>query len=179
VAEWSINPHDFIKGPIENIEKVRRIYAFEIFRRVVMATPVDTGNARSNWLVSVGEPTDEYNPATVTKRKITRGENKGKTITKTKLSQNLNRTMKAGSLGITFSGDDTICIFNNTPYIAKLEYGGYGKYDEAGNLIQPSNGPKTVNGFSRQAPQGMVGKVMAQAGQIFRAAVNAVKGGGA
>jgi hypothetical protein len=166
VAEWSINPHDFIKGPIENIEKVRRIYAFEIFRRVVMATPVDTGNARSNWMVSVGEPTDEYNPATVTTRTITRGENKGKTITKTKLSQNLNRTMKAGSLGIIFSGDDSIYISNSTPYIRKLEYGGYG------------DGPKTVNGFSRQAPQGMVGKVMAQVGQIFRAAVNAVKGGG-
>jgi hypothetical protein len=146
---------------------------------VVERTPVDSGNARSNWLVAIGEATDEYNPASVTKRNITRGKNKGKTVTKTKLHQTLGRTMKAGGLGITFSGDDTIVIFNNTPYIRKLEYGGYGKYDENGNLIQPSNGPKTINGFSRQAPQGMVGVTMAQAGQIFQAAVNAVKGGNA
>jgi hypothetical protein len=179
MAEWTIDPRDFVKGPIENIEEVRRIYAFGIFKRVVQRTPVDTGNARSNWLVSLNEPSDEYAPPAVTKRKITRGKNKGKTVTKTKAHQTLKRTMQAGGLGITFSGDDTIYIFNNTPYIRKLEYGGYGKYDENGNLIQPSNGPKTVNGFSRQATHGMVGVVLAQAERLFLAAVNAVKGGGA
>jgi hypothetical protein len=178
MAEGSIDPSKFVEGAIENIEKVRRIYAFELFRRVVERTPVDTGNARSNWLVAIGEPTDEYNPASVTKRKITRGKNKGKTIAKIKLHQTLKDTMRAGGFGITFSGDDTIVIFNNTPYIKKLEYGGYGKYDENGKVIEPSNGPKTMNGFSRQAPHGMVGATTAQAEQIFQAAVNAVKGGG-
>jgi hypothetical protein len=178
VAEWTIDPSKWVKGTIENIEEVRRIYAFEIFKRVVQRTPVDTGNARSNWLVSVDEPSEEYTPPTVTKRKITRGKNKGKTVTKITPHQTLGRTMKAGGLGITFSGDDPIYIFNNTPYIQKLEYGGYGKYDENGNLIQPSNGPKTVNGYSLQAPHGMIGRVLSQAERIFQAAVNAVKGGG-
>jgi len=35
-------------------------------------------------------------------------------------------------------------LSNNLPYIAKLEYGGY------------PDGPKTIGGFSRQAPAGMV-----------------------
>jgi hypothetical protein len=178
MAEWTIDPRVFAKSTIDNIEKVRRAYALEIFKRVVQRTPVGTGNARSNWLVSIGEPTDEYTPPTVTKRKITRGKRKGKTVTKTKPHQTLKRTMEAGGLGITFSGDDSIVIYNNTPYIRKLEYGGYGKYDENGNLIEPSNGPKTVNGFSRQSPHGMVGATMAQAEQIFQKAVNAVNGGG-
>jgi hypothetical protein len=178
IAEWTIDPAKFCNTAIDNIEKVRRIYAFEIFSRVVKRTPVDTGNARSNWLVSVNQPSEEYTPPTVTKRKMKRGKNKGKTVTKITPHQTLGRTMQAGDLGITFSGDDTIYIQNNTPYIRKLEYGGYGKYDENGNLIQPSNGPRTINGYSISAPQGMVGIVLAQAERMFLAAVNAVKGGG-
>ena len=43
-----------------------------------------------------------------------------------------------------FKAGDTIYLANNLPYIRRLEEGGYGE------------GPKTVGGFSRQAPQGMV-----------------------
>ena len=39
---------------------------------------------------------------------------------------------------------DTIYLVNNLPYIGMLEYGGY------------PEGPRTVGGFSAQAPQGMV-----------------------
>lgn len=38
-------------------------------------------------------------------------------------------------------------LTNNLPYIGKLEYGLY---------PNPSGGNKTINGFSRQAPKGMV-----------------------
>ena len=38
-------------------------------------------------------------------------------------------------------------LTNNLPYIGKLEYGGY---------PNPSIGDKTINGFSTQAPKGMV-----------------------
>tara|TARA_R110002126_G_scaffold87088_1_gene209886 strand:- start:8837 stop:9256 length:420 start_codon:yes stop_codon:yes gene_type:complete len=38
-------------------------------------------------------------------------------------------------------------LTNNLPYIGKLEFGGY---------PSPSEGSKTVNGFSTQAPSGMV-----------------------
>jgi hypothetical protein len=146
VSEWTINPAKFCNTPIENIEKVRRIYAFEIFRRVVMATPVDTGAARQNWNVTLNQEDTSYD---LEKQKGGRVmSNGGKVIDNAK-------------------GDDTIIIQNSIPYIAKLEYGGYG------------DGPKTANGFSRQAPHGMVGATMAQAGQIFQAAVNPVKGGGA
>lgn len=49
-------------------------------------------------------------------------------------------------------GDETIYISNNLPYICMLEYGGYSKESKTG---------KTVNGFSKQAPNGMVGVTMA------------------
>ena len=42
-------------------------------------------------------------------------------------------------------GQVVFTLANNLPYAYKLEYGGY-----------PGDGPKTVGGFSKQAPQGFV-----------------------
>ena len=57
-----------------------------------------------------------------------------------------------------FKAGDTIFLTNNLPYILTLEQGGY------------SDGPKTVGGFSRQAPNGMVALTV----QEFSAIVNKI-----
>lgn len=60
-------------------------------------------------------------------------------------------------------GDQSYFITNNLPYIKKLEYGGYPKH--------PKNGSgKTVNGYSRQAPNGMVGVTVAGVNDTFERA---------
>jgi len=68
-------------------------------------------------------------------------------------------------------GDESIFISNNLPYIETLEYGGYPKNPKGGN-------GKTINGYSKQAPEGMVGVTLANNENIFNAAVRAVKGKG-
>jgi hypothetical protein len=156
MAKWTIPPERMAEAQKELINDVRRVYAFEIFNNVVARTPVDTGAARQDWLVTLNSEDHSFDPS---KHKGQHGLSKGE-----KVIDNAK-------------GDDTIFIQNNAPYINMLEYGGYGKRDENGNLIEPSNGPKTVNGFSRQAPHGMVGVTMAKAQQLFDKAVNAVKGG--
>ena len=65
-------------------------------------------------------------------------------------------------------GDETIYISNNLPYITKLEYGGYPNPPKKGN-------GKTINGYSRQAPEGMVGVTLANNENIFNSAVRSVK----
>lgn len=60
------------------------------------------------------------------------------------------------------------------PYIEKLEYGGYGHFD-GGEWI-PANGEKTTNGYSKQAPEGMVGVTLANKDNILKAAINAIEG---
>jgi hypothetical protein len=65
-------------------------------------------------------------------------------------------------------GDESIFISNNLPYITKLEYGGYPKNPKRGH-------GKTVDGFSKQAPQGMVGVTLANNENIFNSAVEAVR----
>lgn len=67
------------------------------------------------------------------------------------------------------NGDETIFISNNLDYIEKLEYGGYPNPPKGGK-------GKTVNGFSKQAPNGMVGVTLANNENIFNAAVRSVRG---
>jgi hypothetical protein len=175
VAEFTIDPSKWVKETIENIEEVRRVYAFEIFKRVVMATPVSNGvdgygriikdngvrhtggRARAGWLPSIGKPAE------------------GVPSTKDKTGQ--ETINKIAGVVESVKGDQSIVLTNNVPHVKTLEYGWFGKWD--GGNFTPANTGKVINGFSKMAPAGMIGRVLSQANQIFQAAVNAVKGGGA
>jgi hypothetical protein len=118
------------------LELVARKVALELFRRVIFKTPVDKGRARANWQASLGSPATGTVDAT----------------DKTKSGGPTFRTVVAASAG--FKVGDTIYLANNLPYIRKLEEGGY------------PDGPKTVGGFSRQAPAGMVALTVQEFSQI-------------
>lgn len=62
----------------------------------------------------------------------------------------------------TAKGDQTIYISNNLPYICKLEYGGYTDKAET---------EKTIGGYSKQAPMGMVGLTMGNIEKHIRQAI--------
>ena len=103
---------------------VRKI-ALELFSRVILKSPVDTGRFRANWQVSIGsvpdgtlELTDASGTATISKATArTAG-------------------VKAG---------DVIFLVNNLPYAQRLE-----------------------DGYSGQAPAGMVGLTVQEFQQIAR-----------
>ena len=114
----------FEKDALRKMNLAVRKISLEIFSRVILKSPVDTGRFRGNWQVAIGsvpsgtlELDDKTGTATVSKADL-------------KLVG-----AKAG---------DTIYLANNLPYAVRLEEGGY------------NDGPKTVGGFSRQAPAGMV-----------------------
>jgi hypothetical protein len=172
MAQWTIPPEKMAEVPKELISAVRRVYTFEIFNKVVGQTPVDTGAARQNWLVTTNEETYEFDPSKL----------KGQDVLE-----------KGRKVIDQAEGDDTIFIQNNAPYI--LEYGGYGKgkgqgkslkgkpsplkgktREEISAKVKHSKSKITADGFSLQAPQGMVGLTMAEADRIFDEAVKAVKG---
>jgi hypothetical protein len=169
------------KNPIEWAAKMKdapreaiNIFAFEIFKRVVLNTPVDTGQARSNWLVSINGEDDSVIGADVKIRKIKKrkGEDAGKTVTKrsVKLERSANDTIRVGLLATNSAqGDDKIFIQNNLPYIAALEFGR----SDIKNHVKT-----TPDGHSLQSPNGMVGLVLAKADQLWDRAVKAVKGEG-
>lgn len=86
-----------------NMHAVIRKIAFEAFKRVVLRTPVDTGRARANWGVRIGQP------ATFQTEDVDKGGGK---------------TLAAAMEGVNaWSTDGSIFLTNNLSYISNLESG--------------------------------------------------------
>jgi hypothetical protein len=118
------------------MDTLARRVAEDIFRNVILETPVDKGGARANWQPSIGSPAVGTVNATDTSGAATMAKVQAKIA-----------TMDAG---------DIIYLTNNLPYILKLEEGGY------------PDGPKTIGGFSRKAPAGMVALTVQKFQSIVR-----------
>lgn len=112
-----------------------RKVALEVFRGVIMMTPVDTGRARANWQASIGSP--ERGP--------------------------IDETDKGGGTTVSKAVDvvkqwdfehGPTCLTNNLPYIERLE-----------------------DGWSGQAPAGMVAVTIARFDGLAAQVANRVKGG--
>lgn len=104
----------------------------DVANGIVLKTPVaeiNGGRARANWFPSLDAPA-----AGTTARKDAAG---------TSVINEIRQVAKLASGRVFY-------LTNNLPYIRHLEYGLYG--------IPPgsANGPKTISGYSKQAPAGMV-----------------------
>lgn len=149
MAEWSLDLSKYCDKQKHKIKEVRKAYAFGVYSSIVKKTPVDTGRARGNWQITVGQPAE----GTTDEKRTTPKKNAVPDV----------------------QGDESIFITNNLPYITMLEFGGYGKY-ENGEQKTKANGEKTVNGYSKQAPNGMVGVTLANNENIVNSAIKAVEG---
>lgn len=114
---------------------------FKVISLVVKRTPVDLGTARGNWQATVNAPS-----ASPIARTDTSG---GPTINS---AQKILNQMPLGS---------TFYLTNNLPYILMLEYGGYPNPPKGGE-------GKTVGGFSRQAPQGMLRVTLSEVARALK-----------
>ena len=83
-----------------------------VHRALVMATPVDTGRARSNWVVTVGAPSSqEIEPHAPGQKGSTGAAN-------TAISLGVARLAVARA-----AATDTVYVVNNVPYIGLLNSG--------------------------------------------------------
>lgn len=97
----------------KNANLLLRKVALIADQAVVTGTPVSTGTARSNWLVSVSQPRSDTIPP------YSPGENQG-----IGESANANAAIAQGAAVIgSVSGGQSIIIANNIPYIGKLNAG--------------------------------------------------------
>lgn len=101
----------------------------EITNGILYETPADTGRARANWFPSLDTPSSNI---------TTKTDPTGASAIAAA------RPLAEKAAGRVFY------LTNNLPYIRHLEYGLYG------NPQGSANGPKTIGGFSKQAPAGMV-----------------------
>ena len=103
--------------------------------RIILKTPVDTGRARANWQASIGQPVSNTIQFTGDTGSNARAPNRSAASEFAKANAEAAALQAPGNI---------FYITNNLPYIASLEFG----------LYRP--GPKTIGGFSLQAPSGMV-----------------------
>ena len=126
MANFALDVQKFADSFDEGAEAAIKGTAIKLWGEIIRTTPVDEGRARANWFVTGQQPSV----------KITNNED---------ASRNGSDTAFAAAIAVDKLNDwSTITLTNNLPYINKLEFGGYG------------DGPKTANGYSKQAPVGMI-----------------------
>jgi len=84
--------------------KMKKV-AIEIFRRIILKTPVDTGQARNNWFTTINTPSTDM------------------TEEIDKSGQKAIKDMVAKVLETKFTDKQIVYISNNLPYIDVLENG--------------------------------------------------------
>ena len=86
----------------DKLDKVIRGASFELFKNIVYGTPVDSGRAKNNWILTIDNVSDD----------------KSDIADKTG-----NKAIQKASLEINKKLGKYIYIQNNLDYILKLEYG--------------------------------------------------------
>lgn len=114
MGTFSIDIAKFVNKTEKQANQIVRKIALETYNRVKEKTPVDTGQLRRSWTVSLG-------------------------VSPVRFDGNYNAITTALLT-------DTINIATDKVYAPMLEYGLYPK----------PGGSKTINGYSTQAPKGMV-----------------------
>jgi hypothetical protein len=92
------------KMPKEKMVLFHKKLVFDIFGRIIDKTPVDTGRARNNWQMVIGE-----NPGDVVED------------TSDKTGNAAKEKGYSNCAGLAFG--DNVTIYNNLPYIVPLEEG--------------------------------------------------------
>lgn len=145
---FSLDVSEFAKVVQKRADHVRRVVAVDVFSKVITRTPVDTGRLRGNWNISSGSPDYSTSP----KRDPSGAEAFAEIRTKVKNAQE----------------SESIWMANGLVYAPIVEYGLY-----------PSRGggetEKTINGYSKQAPKGMVRITVAEFDAAIRRAVKSAK----
>jgi hypothetical protein len=101
--------NDFALKTPKHADKVIKKAALELFSKVIMDTPVDTGRLRANWNVSIGSADESIDDNASDKSRSKSGSS---TCKKAEEKLKADKTYMP------------IFLTNNMPYVKKIEYGG-------------------------------------------------------
>lgn len=113
-AQWSIPLERIIERTKADVDTAVRKVTLDLFRKVVLRSPVDTGRFRANWNVSFGAPNLSISDSTAQARGVAEA------------SKAL--TMPVG--GVTW-------LSNGLPYAEPLEF-GHSRIQAPGGMIRVS-----------------------------------------
>jgi hypothetical protein len=135
MSKFTLDISKFAEKAGAEADKFVRKVCLDLTTSIVLKTPVDTGRARANWQTSINTPAAGV---------INFSADAGSGITAPKQSTASMKAIADATALLKQAPGNVFWITNNLPYIGVLEFGSY------------SPGPKTIGGFSRQAPNGMV-----------------------
>jgi hypothetical protein len=152
MSGFTLDIKNFVDKAKKNPETTMRQTTFKLFSAVIKASPVDTGRFRMNWQASGGLPASGELP----------GLDKEGNTAVARAKDFIDKSVYWEDFTLT----------NNLPYAEVIEYGGYkAMFGYSSNLVGPVRpaGPSanftgpiqpgrhnTINGYSTQAPQGVV-----------------------
>lgn len=120
-AQFVADISKFVDKANGNVELVCRKIALDVFRRVVMRTPVDTGRAKGNWQVTYGSAAGGVTDALDSSPKGSIGGGTETKLTTTALAWD--------------PAEASIFLTNNLPYIGALE-GGHSKTQAPAGMVK-------------------------------------------
>jgi hypothetical protein len=100
MSKWTVNFDSLVAKTKANVDAIVRKATFEVYRSVVLRSPIDTGRFRANWNVSFAVP--DYSTTLAT--------NEGRGVTEAA------KALRMPIGGITY-------LSNGLPYAKRLEYG--------------------------------------------------------
>ena len=100
MSSWSVPLDRLAQRAQAQFEDVARKATYDLFRAVVLKSPVDTGRFRSNWNVTASVPSFTYSEST----NVSRAD---------------SETLKA----LTLPVGGVVYLSNGLPYANRLEYG--------------------------------------------------------
>lgn len=148
MAKWSLPLDRYARTFRGDLEKAARAVALDLFSRIIVKTPVDTGRARGNWMIDIGRA-----PEGMLAQGFGPGRAEGGEPGSNAAAAQANAMAQASRLG-GFRLGVTISIRNTLPYIIRLE-----------------------NGWSDQAPAGMVKVTLTEVGAVTARAAARIRGG--
>lgn len=161
--EWKIGIEKFKVGTNKKVILMIKKVAFEIYKRVLMKTPVDKGLLRGGWTLSIGSPSDANSDRMrgyVGRKALFGGA-----------QANFQNQLNEGLMHLSaMTSIQAVWLSNSMPYVETVEFGGYPKNPKRGTFVKASRGRagrkragtggwfiKSSGGFSKQAPKGMLG----------------------
>ncbi len=126
---FSVDVSKWVNKAEDSFEETVRGTAIKLFSAIIKSSPVDEGTFRNNWYVSGATPSNEVDP---------NNDGGGDSGAINKMTYDV----------AALRNWQTITFTNNLPYAEVIEYGGYPN--------PAKTGIKTINGYSKQAPQGVV-----------------------
>ena len=131
---FTLDIERFIAKAGDKIDLVIRKIALDVFKRVIVKSPVDTGRFKSNWQVAIGSIPDGVLELTADITHDAQGKEHDRGPGGHRSSAAGNAAMsRVTAEALKLKAGDVITLVNNLPYARRLEYG-----------------------WSKQAPQGMV-----------------------